>query len=267
MRPDRHGGPSRVAGRRISMLGLMIDAVDLPQAVMAIDAALARRERGYMVTPNADHVVRHHRDPAFRAAYCDAALCVPDGMPLVWASRLLGRPLSSRVAGADLLPALCEMASARGHTVFILGGRGEVAHRAAANLAVRAPGLAIVGTHTPPEGFARDHRAMEAAVDAVNQATPDLLFIGLGAPAQELWVHRYWDRLATTVAVCCGAALDYAAGTKPRAPQWMQRTGLEWLWRLLHEPRRLWRRYLVEDAAFVGIVLKEWVRLRIRKSG
>jgi N-acetylglucosaminyldiphosphoundecaprenol N-acetyl-beta-D-mannosaminyltransferase len=103
-------------------------------------------------------------------------------------------------------------------------------------------------------------------VAAVRAARPDLLFVGLGSPTQELWVHRYWDRLACTVAVCCGAAIDYAAGVKPRAPLWMQRAGLEWLWRLAHEPRRLWRRYLVDDVAFVGIVLREWWRLRVRKA-
>lgn len=104
------------------------------------------------------------------------------------------------------------------------------------------------------------------AVHVVNQAKPDILFVGLGSPKQELWVHRYWDRLACTVAVCCGAAIDYAAGVKPRAPLWMQRAGLEWLWRLAHEPRRLWRRYLVDDVAFLGIFLREWWRLRVRKS-
>jgi N-acetylglucosaminyldiphosphoundecaprenol N-acetyl-beta-D-mannosaminyltransferase len=88
----------------------------------------------------------------------------------------------------------------------------------------------------------------------------------MGSPKQELWVHRHWDRLACTVAVCCGAAIDYAAGVKPRAPRWMQRAGLEWFWRLVHEPRRLWRRYLVDDVAFLGIVLSEWWRLRVRKS-
>jgi len=246
-------------------MGLTLDDVTLEEAVAEIARALEDRVRGYVVTPNVDHVVRLPHEPAFRAAY-DAAMCsLADSVPLVWGSRLLGRPLRGRVAGADLLPALCEMAAQRGCSVFLLGGGEGVAPRAAARLIERYPGLRVAGTHTPPEGFGTDAALTAFAIDAVNRAHPDLLFVGLGSPKQELWVHQSWDRLAATVAVCCGAAVDYAAGVKPRAPRWMQRVGLEWLWRLVHEPRRLWRRYLAEDTAFLGMVLREWWRLRIRK--
>lgn len=243
-----------------------MDPLDLRAAVAAVETMIARGARGFVVTPNVDHVVRYHRDPAFRAAYGAAALRLADGMPVVWAARLVGRPLPGRVAGADLLPALCRMAAARGYRVFLLGGGAEVARRAAERLAASIPGLRVAGTHTPPEGFGDDPGATDRALAAVAQARPDLLFVGLGSPKQELWVHRHWDRLACAVAVCCGAAIDYAAGVRPRAPLWMQRAGLEWLWRLAHEPRRLWRRYLVEDPAFLGIVLREWWRLRVRKQ-
>jgi N-acetylglucosaminyldiphosphoundecaprenol N-acetyl-beta-D-mannosaminyltransferase len=141
-----------------------------------------------------------------------------------------------------------------------------VAPAAAAALAARFPGLKVAGTHTPPAGFGDDGAGTEAAVQAVSAARPDILFVGVGSPRQEYWVHQHWDRLSAVVAVCCGAALDYAAGTMRRAPAWMRGTGLEWLWRLAREPRRLWRRYLVRDAAFVGIVLKEWWRRRVRVS-
>jgi N-acetylglucosaminyldiphosphoundecaprenol N-acetyl-beta-D-mannosaminyltransferase len=184
-------------------------------------------------------------------------------MPIVWASRLLGRPLPARVAGSDLLPELCHAAAVRGYTVFLLGGAAGVPERAAARLRARFPRLRIAGHHAPPEGFAPDEgAAAAAAVAAVNAAKPALLFVGLGAPKQELWVHRHWSRLDATVAVCCGAAIDYAAGAQVRAPVWMQRAGAEWVWRLAREPGRLWRRYLVQDAAFVGIFLKEWWSVR-----
>jgi N-acetylglucosaminyldiphosphoundecaprenol N-acetyl-beta-D-mannosaminyltransferase len=257
---------SNICLMRVCLLGIAVDLLTFAEAVAAITHAVEVGSRGYVVTPNVDHVVRLHRDPRFRAAYAGAMLRLPDGMPLVWVSRLLGRPVPSRVAGADLLPALCAAAASRGYTVFLLGGRAAIAAVAAAALSVRAPGLRIVGTHSPPDDFTVDGPAADLAVAAVARARPDLLFVGLGSPTQELWVHRYWDRLACTVAVCCGAAIDYAAGVKPRAPLWMQRAGLEWLWRLAHEPRRLWRRYLVDDVAFVGIVLREWWRLRVRKA-
>ena len=245
---------------------MMIDAFSLPEAVAAIIDAAGRGDRGYVVTPNVDHVVRFQSDPVFRAAYAGAALCLADGMPIVWAAGFLGVPLKGRVAGADLLPALCGAAAGRALSIFLLGGEDGVAGAAASALAARFPGLRIAGTHTPPQGFGEDAVATDAAIEAVNAARPDILFIGLGSPKQECWVHGQWERLSAVVAVCCGAALDYAAGTKTRAPGWMRRAGLEWLWRLAGEPGRLWRRYLVRDAAFVGIVLKEWWRRRVRVS-
>jgi N-acetylglucosaminyldiphosphoundecaprenol N-acetyl-beta-D-mannosaminyltransferase len=247
------------------LFGLTFLNADLAGAVEAVVATLTRHARGYVVTPNVDHVVRLHRHPALRAVYHGALFCVADGMPIVWASRWLGRPLRARVTGADLLPALCEMAAARGYSIFILGGGEDVAARAAANLAARLTGLRVAGTHTPPPGFGGEPAAVEAAISAVARARPDILFLGLGSPKQEAWIHEHWDRLATRVAVCCGAAVDFAAGSRPRAPLWVRRMGLEWCWRLAHEPRRLWRRYLVEDAAFLGIFLREWWHLRGRR--
>jgi len=247
--------------------GLLFDNLDLRETVATLRGALARRSRGYVVTPNIDHVVRYQKHSGFRASCDGAALRLADGVPLVWALRLLGQPIRTRVAGSDLLPALCEMAAEEGYTIFLCGGGRGVADRAAANLAERFPGLRIAGTYTPP--LMSDHEGCEAkaAVCAVNSAKPDILFVGLGSPKQELWTHRHWDRLHVTLAVCCGAALDYAAGVKARAPLWMQRTGLEWLWRLVHEPSRLWRRYLVQDAAFLSIFVREWWRRRTRIWG
>jgi len=239
--------------------------VRMVEALQAVAHSLRAGHRGYIVTPNTDHVVRYHRDPEFRRAVDGAWLRLADGMPVVWASRLLGRPLPERVTGSDLLPELCRLAAERGYSVFLLGGREGVARRAADTLRSRYRGLKVAGTYTPVEGFAQDPQDQEAAVEAVNRATPDILFVGVGSPAQELWVYRNWGRLRVRVAVCCGAALDYAAGSQPRAPLWMRRAGLEWLWRVVHEPRRLWRRYLVEDLAFFGILLRAVWDARIRR--
>ncbi len=232
-----------------------------------MERALARGLRGYVVTPNVDHLVLYRESEAFRAACDGASLRLADGMPIVWASRLLGRPLRGRTAGSDLFPLLCGMAAARGHTVFLLGGAAGVAERAAIRLTARFPGLQIAGVHAPPDPFDHDGEGTEAAVSAVNSARPALLFVALGTPKQELWVHRYWSGLDAAVAVCCGAALDFAAGAQIRAPRWMQRAGLEWLWRLAHDPGRLWKRYLVRDVAFLGIFLKEWWSVHTRTPG
>jgi N-acetylglucosaminyldiphosphoundecaprenol N-acetyl-beta-D-mannosaminyltransferase len=259
------GWLEEASGRRagVPIGDLCFDALDLAQTVAVVDRALALGTRGYIVTPNVDHLVQYRRNPEYRIACDDASLRLADGMPIVWAARLLGRPLPARVAGSDLLPALCQAAAGRGYTVFFLGGAAGVAERAATRLRARFPGLQIAGLHAPPERFEPDEgAAAAAAMAAVNAVKPALLFIGLGTPKQELWVHRYWSRLDTTVAVCCGAALDFVAGVQIRAPVWMQRAGLEWLWRLAREPGRLWRRYLVRDTAFMGIFLKEWWSVR-----
>jgi N-acetylglucosaminyldiphosphoundecaprenol N-acetyl-beta-D-mannosaminyltransferase len=243
-----------------------MDTIGFEEAVASICRAAKAGVRGYVVTPNVDHVVLYRQDAAFRAACDGAALRLPDGVPLVAAARLLGAPLLGRIAGADLVPALCAAAAALGCSVFLLGGRRGVAEQAAARLTARFPGLDVAGTYTPPDGFGEDAGFTEAAIQAVNRGHAAILFAALGTPKQEIWVHRHWERLQVPVAVCCGAALDYAAGVKVRAPRWMQRAGLEWLWRLALEPGRLWKRYLVRDAAFVGIFLKEWWSARNRVS-
>src|SRR5579884_345636 len=237
-------------------------ALRTQEVIWHVAEAVRRGRRGYITTPNAHHLVLVQRDPAFRKACGDAWLRVPDGMPLVWASRLLGRPLPERVTGADLLPALCDVASRAGYSIFLLGGRQGVAERAASRLRARFPELTIAGIYSPVDGFGDDTGDQAAALEAVNRARPDILFVGLGAPVQEVWVHRHWDRLACTVAICCGAALDYAAGEKPRAPYWTRHAGLEWAWRLACEPGRLWRRYLASALTVGCLFVREWWKLR-----
>jgi N-acetylglucosaminyldiphosphoundecaprenol N-acetyl-beta-D-mannosaminyltransferase len=250
---------------RVSLFGITIDNVTMAEAVEAVRRLLEDGHgRHHVATPNVDHIVRLYKDPAFRRAYAGASLVIPDGMPLVWASRPLGRPLKRRVTGADLLPKVCEMAASMEKSVFFLGGAEGVAHRAARNLRARHAGLQIAGTYSPPMGFERDPAEHRRIVERINRVRPDVLVIGLGAPKQELWIAAHKRELQFGVALCIGAAIDIAAGGVERAPQWMQDHGLEWLWRLMQEPGRLWKRYLIDDMAFAGIVAREWWRLRVR---
>ena len=251
---------------RISLFGITIDNVTMAQAGGRIRQLLHEgKGRHYVVTPNVDHIVRLSRDEAFRNVYAGASLVIPDGMPLVWASRPLGHPLQTRVTGADLLCRICEMAASTGWSVFLLGGRDGVPERAAQNLRARYPGLRIAGTYSPPMGFEHDHAENQRAIEEVNRARPDILAIGLGAPKQELWIAAHRNELQFGVGLCIGAAIDFAAGTLERAPLWMQEHGFEWLWRLIQDPKRLWKRYLVDDMAFAGIVAREWWRLRVQR--
>lgn len=252
---------------RVVLFGIAFDNVTMPEALERLTGLVSGGGKHVVTTANVDHVVRLQRDEAFREAYRNASLAVADGMPVVWASRLFGRPLKARVAGSDLMVQVCALAAARGWSVYFLGGKPGVAERAAENLKHRFGGLVVAGCDAPPLGFESDVVENHRAIERVKAARPDILFLALGAPKQEKWVTRHLDALPVKVAVCVGAGVDFAAGILRRAPRWMQRAGLEWVWRLAQEPGRLWRRYLVEDAAFLGILWHEWRRSRVRTPG
>jgi N-acetylglucosaminyldiphosphoundecaprenol N-acetyl-beta-D-mannosaminyltransferase len=179
-------------------------------------------------------------------------------MPVVWASSLLGAPLPERVAGIDLMHAVAASLAARGGSVFHLGGGPGVAPAAAAALTASNPGLRVTGSRDGYFDVADD----DTVVAAVNDSGADALFVGMGSPRQEEWALRRGPDLKPRIVLCIGGALEVVAGRRRRAPQWMQATGLEWSYRLMQEPGRLWKRYLVEDAAFVGVVYDEWLHQR-----
>lgn len=211
----------------------------------------------YVVTPNVDHAVMFQRRSDVRAAYAAASLVLADGAPIVWASRLLRKRLPERVAGSDLVPRLFA-STQRPLRVFLLGAAPGVADQAAARIARQWPAVDVVGTCSPPPGFEHDPREDARVLSVVAAAAPDLLVVGLGAPKQELWVHRHHQELAAKVAICAGATIDFLAGHRRRSPRWMQRVGLEWLHRVLSEPRRLAGRYARDAWVFPQLLWREW---------
>ena len=247
---------------RVELFGITIDNVNEQEAVARLKELLADGGRHYVVTPNVDHIVRLQKDPAFLETYRHASFVVTDGMPVLWASRLLGKGLKERLTGTDLIPEVCRLAAEGRYSVFFLGGNPGVAEKAGENLKCSYPGLKVAGSYSPPFGFEKDPAQNEEAVRRVNDAQADVIFIALGAPKQELWIHRNSGRLRFRLALCIGSGLDYPAGMAKRAPLWMRKTGFEWLWRLGLEPGRLLKRYLIEDTAFAGIVFREWRRGR-----
>ena len=249
---------------KIKLFGMQIDSVDLPQAADRL-LQWCQQPRGescrYVVTPNVDHAVMLTHHQGLQASYAGAAMVLADGAPIVAAAKLLGRPLPGRVAGSDLVPQLFEAASQNTDTplrLFLLGAAPGVAERAAKNIAQQYQGVEIVGTHSPPLGFEHQSSANQAALDAVAQAQPDVVVIGLGAPKQELWIHQNASQLQAKVALCAGATIDFLAGEKRRSPRWMQAIGLEWLHRLATEPRRLAGRYFRDAVQFPSLLWREW---------
>jgi N-acetylglucosaminyldiphosphoundecaprenol N-acetyl-beta-D-mannosaminyltransferase len=239
---------------RVQLAGIPLDPLDLPAATATLDRFVRSGRPHQVVTVNLDFLAIARRDPAFRQVLGRAALALADGQPLVWTARRYGTPVPARVAGVDLLDAACALAARRGYRPFLLGAGPGVAARAAAVLEARHPGLRVAGVYSPPYGElgAAEEGRMVAAVRA---ARPDLLFVALGAPRQDVWIGRQLGALGVPVCMGVGGALDLVAGRVPRAPGWMQRVGLEWGFRLVQEPGRLWKRYLVDD---VPELLRLW---------
>jgi N-acetylglucosaminyldiphosphoundecaprenol N-acetyl-beta-D-mannosaminyltransferase len=240
-----------------------VDSVDLDGALDFIDALVAAGRGGVVFTPNVDHVILAHEDPRMRAAYSKVDLSVADGMPLVWASRLLRPPLPQRVAGSDLVPHLLERAAERRWRVYFLGGAPGVAALARDTVLKQIPDLEIVGIDAPRFSPDEPMSAQQAVVERIRAARPHVVFVAFGAPKQEIWIDRFREQVAPAVLLGVGATLDFLAGSIPRAPRWMAESGLEWLFRLSREPRRLWRRYLLRDPKFL-LVLGREIGMRVR---
>jgi N-acetylglucosaminyldiphosphoundecaprenol N-acetyl-beta-D-mannosaminyltransferase len=231
---------------RVYFGGTAIDQLDFDQAVERIREFLASGRPRQVVTANLDFLSIAERNHEFRAAINAADLAVADGMPLVWLSRLRGEPLPERVTGVELVDACCEIAAESGLGVFLMGAGPGVAQAAAEQLRERHPDLRIAGAYTPPMGPLK-RREEARLIRTIQNAAPAFLFVALGAPRQDFWIRDHLAELNVPVAMGVGCTLDLLAGTTSRAPEWMQAAGLEWAYRLVREPRRLWRRYLVND--------------------
>lgn len=237
------------APARIDVLGIGIDPLDLDAACARLEQGLERRERTFVITANPEFVMLARARPSLRQIAREATLVVPDGVGLVLASRLLGRPLPGRARGREIVPRLTEAAARRGRSLYLLGAREGVAARAALALQQRVPTLRVAGTYA---GSPED----EGLASRLNAASPDVLLVAYGMPRQEEWIARNLARLETvTLAIGVGGVFDQLAGEVPLPPGWMARAGLEWLWRLAKEPSR-WRRQ-VALPMFLLLVLRQ----------
>lgn len=243
----------------VSLFGLDIAAVSFDTALEHLSQAAERRDghARVVVTPNVDHVVRLDASPEFHERYRAADFIFADGMPLVWASRLLGRALPQRVTGSDLFVALCRQAQRRQWKVMLLGGMPGGEPELLARFAQYFPGLDI-DIVSPSMRFDPLGEEGQAFAQRVRERQPDVVFLCVGMPKQENWALHYAVSLPGGILLCVGAAMEFAIGLQRRAPGWMQRFGLEWLWRLASNPRRLWRRYLVDDPRFLVLCWRQW---------
>jgi N-acetylglucosaminyldiphosphoundecaprenol N-acetyl-beta-D-mannosaminyltransferase len=249
---------------RVDILGIGVSAINLDDAVATIERWIGERGRNYVCITGVHGVMESRRDERLRRIHNQAGMVTPDGMPLVWFSRLSGKDHTERVCGSDLMRKMTTVSSQRGYRQFYYGGPEGLADELREVLVHRHPTLEVVGTLCPPF---RELTPQEdqIAVDAINAKHPDIVWVGLSTPKQELWMANHLGRIEAPVMIGVGAAFDFLAGTKRQAPFWMQRNGLEWLFRLCSEPRRLWRRYAYMVLCFPILAAGELLRRAMRR--
>lgn len=237
----------------VRLLNAGFDPITLDETVELVSRRIQAGERGYLCTVNVAILMMMRDDPRLQRFVDDAAIVVADGQPLIWSSRMLARPLPERVAGVELVERLCERAAREGFGVYLLGGKPEVVEKVAARLTERYPGLLLSGVQ---DGYFSPEET-EARVAAVAASGAKILIAAMGVPRQEYFIQDYWDRLRVPFAIGVGGSFDVLAGLRARAPAVIQRVGLEWLFRLVQEPGRLWKRYLVTNAQFLYLMTRE----------
>jgi N-acetylglucosaminyldiphosphoundecaprenol N-acetyl-beta-D-mannosaminyltransferase len=242
---------------RVTMMGCAIDNLSMEETLGTVEGFIASGRPHQHVVVNVDKLVKASRDPELRQIINDCALVNVDGMPVVWASRLLGKPLKERVAGVDLFEALMRRAGDKGWRVFLLGAREEVVREVASTYGRKYPGLVLAGYRN---GYWKGEAEEALVVEQIRDARPDLLFVAISSPKKEQFLGRYQAEMKVPFAMGVGGTFDEAIGHVRRAPAWMQKSGLEWFYRFLQEPRRMFRRYFIDDMAFVWLFIKEAAR-------
>ena len=241
---------------RVNILGVNVSAIDMDAATATLEGWIQTRAASYVTITGVHGVMESWRDPALRQIHNDAGLVTPDGMPLVWMSHWLGFDYVRRVYGPDLMRRMTAISARRGYRNYYYGGREGTPERLAETLTRQHAGLQVAGTFSPPFG-AVSAEEDAAIVERINATQPDIVWVGLSTPKQERWMASHVGRLNAPVMVGVGAAFDFLSGTKRQAPQWMQRNGLEWLFRMTTEPRRLAGRYLRNNPAFICHALRQ----------
>jgi N-acetylglucosaminyldiphosphoundecaprenol N-acetyl-beta-D-mannosaminyltransferase len=239
-----------------------IDNLTMQETLDTIDALIQKKKNAYIVTPNVDHIVQLERGGELCEVYKNADLILTDGKPLLWIAKWYGTPIKEKISGSDLFPLLCKMAAEKGYKMFFLGAAEGVAAKAAENLMSRYPGLNVVGSYSPPFGFEENEAEIQKIETMIKTAEPEILIVGLGCPKQELFILHHKDTLGVPISLGLGASLDFEAGNIKRAPKWMANHGLEWLFRITQDPKRMAKRYLVDDRIILSLALKYKRKLR-----
>ncbi len=251
---------------RTNVLGIELHRISFDDAV---DWVMRKVEEGgpvFAVTPNVDHTNHYRKSSEYRSMIHEAHLVVADGVPLLWAAKLLGAPLKGRVNGTDLFEAIARACAREGRSIFLMGGISGVAQACADALRKVSPDLKIAGVYSPAKGCLDDEGECVRMVEAVSAAAPDILFVGLPGPRAEVWIHRHYKKCGVPVSINVGASFDFVSGNVKRAPGIFQKTGMEWFYRLVSQPKKLWRRYVLGNPVFLARLVRQMLTNRQGKK-
>lgn len=232
---------------RIAFMNTYIDNVSLEEAVNHIERCILERHIGHIITPNVDQIVRIEWDAYFKKICEECELILVDGHPLIWIAKLYNRPFKEKICGSDLVPILCKLANEKGYSIFLLGAAPGVAEIAADNLKKEYSELKVAGTYSPPAGFEKDSNEIDKVNHLLLESRADMLFVGMGVPKQDIFIYENMNKYQIPMSFSIGGTIDFIAGVQKRAPKCMRKVGLEWLYRFMCNPKRLFKRYFIDD--------------------
>lgn len=241
---------------RIKFMNTEIDNLTMDETLQTIEYLIKENRGAYVVTPNVDHIVQLETNDELKIAYKNASLILTDGKPLIWISKWYRTPIKEKISGADLFPRLCRMSAEKGYRMFFLGAAEGVAAKAAQNLAREYKGLQVVGTYSPPYGFENDLLELGKIKRMIQGANPHILIVGLGCPKQEKFMYAHCNELGVPISFGLGASFDFEAGNIRRCPKWISDIGFEWAYRITQDPKRLAKRYFVDDRKILILAFK-----------
>lgn len=238
------------------LLNTYVNNVSMEETIAEIEQMIASDGKHYIIPINVDVVMKIEKDAYLKQIVNEAHMVLVDGKPLIWVSKLHKQAVKAKISGSDLVPLLSETAADKGYRIFILGGKEGVAEQAKSELEKKYPTIQIVGTYAPPFGFEKDKAECEKINRKISEGKPDILIVCFGCPKQEKWIYENYQLYDAKVSICAGATVDFLAGNVKRAPKWMSEHGLEWFYRFLQEPKRLFKRYFIDDIKIMGLVWK-----------